>query len=97
MLELYIESGRRLRQLRQSSAGEHLDGFADWLHLAGYKQRPAQLTQGALAASNAVAVHGSEPCGALRCPTKHSFGLWLECCIIAFEQSIRFLTDFERL
>lgn len=43
MLERYVESDLRLCQLRQSPAGEHLDGFADWLHLAGYKQRPGQL------------------------------------------------------
>ncbi len=43
MLEHYFESSLRLRQLRLSSVGEHLDGFAAWLRLAGYKRRPGQL------------------------------------------------------
>ena len=43
MLESYVESGSRLRQLRQCPVGKHLDGFAGWLHSAGYKRRPGQL------------------------------------------------------
>lgn len=43
MLEYYIDSEFKLRQLHQSPAGEHMDYFADWLHAAGYKRRPAQL------------------------------------------------------
>jgi site-specific recombinase XerD len=43
MLEFYVESGVRLRQFRECPVGKHLDGFADWLHAAGYKRRPGQL------------------------------------------------------
>ena len=43
MLEFYVESDVRLRQLRQCPAGRHMDGLADWLHAAGYKRRPGQL------------------------------------------------------
>lgn len=62
MLELYVESDLRLRQLRRSPAGEHLDGFAHWLHLAGYKQRPAQLTlRGAAHLGHWASVQGVPP------------------------------------
>ena len=44
MLEFYVESDLKLRHLRQCPVGKHLNGFAGWLRLAGYKQRPAQLT-----------------------------------------------------
>lgn len=44
MLELYIDSEDKLRQLRQCPVGEYLDDFAQVLHSTGYKQRPAQLT-----------------------------------------------------
>lgn len=44
MLEFYFESESRLRRLRQCPVGEHMNGFAGWLHSAGYRRRPAQLT-----------------------------------------------------
>ena len=44
MLAFYIENDLKLRHLRQCPIGRHLDGFADWLRVAGYKQRPAQQT-----------------------------------------------------
>ena len=44
MLEFYIESGLKLCHLRRCPVGEHLNCFAGWLHSAGYKRRPAQLT-----------------------------------------------------
>jgi len=44
MLDFYIESAFRLRRLRQCPVGEQMDGFAGWLHSAGYRRRPAQLT-----------------------------------------------------
>jgi len=43
MLDFYIESDSKRRQLRQCPGGEHVDGFAGWLHAAGYRRRPAQL------------------------------------------------------
>ena len=43
MLEFYVESDFRLRQLRQCPVGTYLDGFAEWLRSAGYKRRPGQL------------------------------------------------------
>jgi len=43
MLELFIDSEFKLRQLRSCPVGEHLDGFAKRLHSAGYRRRPAQL------------------------------------------------------
>ncbi len=43
MLEFYVKSDVKLRQLRQSPAGTHLDALAGWLRSAGYRQRPAQL------------------------------------------------------
>ena len=43
MLEFYVESGFRLRQLRECATGQHMDAFADWLQSAGFKRRPAQL------------------------------------------------------
>ena len=43
MLEFYVESEFRRCQLRQCPVGTHLEGLADWLHSAGYKQRPGQL------------------------------------------------------
>ena len=43
MLESFINSDFKLRQLRSCPVGEHIDGFADRLHSAGYKRRPAQL------------------------------------------------------
>ena len=42
MLTFYVENDLKLRHLRQCPIGRYLDGFADWLRLAGYKQRPAQ-------------------------------------------------------
>jgi site-specific recombinase XerD len=42
MLE-FVESEFKRRQLRQCPVGQHLDGFAEWLHAAGYKRRPGQL------------------------------------------------------
>ena len=43
MLEFYVESEFRRCRLRQCPVGTHLEGLADWLHSAGYKQRPGQL------------------------------------------------------
>ena len=43
MLEFYVESQAKQRQLRQCPVGNYLDDFAQWLHASGYKQRPAQL------------------------------------------------------
>jgi len=44
MLESYIDSEAKLRQLRQCPIGKYLDDFAQWLHSSGDRQRPAQLT-----------------------------------------------------
>lgn len=44
MLEFYIDSEAKLRQLRQCPVGKYLDDFAQSLQSSGYKQRPAQLT-----------------------------------------------------
>jgi site-specific recombinase XerD len=44
MLEFYIDSEAKLRQLRQCPVGKYLDDFAQWLQSSGYKQRSAQLT-----------------------------------------------------
>lgn len=43
MLETYVVSDRARRQLRRTSVGEFMDGFAAWLRSAGYKRRPGQL------------------------------------------------------
>ena len=43
MLDFYIESDCKRRQLRQGPGGEYVDGFAGWLRAAGYRRRPAQL------------------------------------------------------
>jgi site-specific recombinase XerD len=43
MLEYYVDSEFKLRQLRGCPVGKHMDCFADWLHAAGYKRRSAQL------------------------------------------------------
>lgn len=43
MLEFYVESDFRRRQLRQCPVGRHVEGLADWLRSAGYKRRPGQL------------------------------------------------------
>jgi integrase/recombinase XerD len=43
MLEYYLDSEFKICQLRECPAGEHIDCFADWLHAAGYRRRPAQL------------------------------------------------------
>jgi len=43
MLELYIDSEAKLRQLRQRPICKYLDDFSQWLQSSGYKQRPAQL------------------------------------------------------
>ena len=44
MLDFCVESDVRLRRLRQCPVGEHMDGFAGWLHETGYQRRPAQLS-----------------------------------------------------
>lgn len=44
MLEFYLDSGFKMRQLRECPVGAHMDSFADWLQTRGYKRRPAQLT-----------------------------------------------------
>jgi hypothetical protein len=44
MLEFYIDSEAKLRQLSQCPVGKYLDDFAQSLQSSGYKQRPAQLT-----------------------------------------------------
>ena len=44
MLEFYVDSKAKRRQLRQCPVGNYLDDFAQWLHASGYNQRPAQLT-----------------------------------------------------
>jgi len=43
MLEFYVESGYRLRQLRECATGDYMDPFADWLESAGFRRRSAQL------------------------------------------------------
>jgi len=43
MLEYYVESRFKICLLRECPAGDHMDRFADWLHSAGYRRRPAQL------------------------------------------------------
>lgn len=59
MLEFYVESDLKLRHLRQCPVGKHLNGFAGWLRLAGYKQRPAQLTlRGAAHLGHWASAHG---------------------------------------
>jgi len=37
MLETYLSSPITRRRLRRGAAAEHIDAFADWLHLSGYK------------------------------------------------------------
>ena len=44
MLEFYLDSDFKRRQLRGCPVGDHMDSFADWLQTKGYKRRPAQLT-----------------------------------------------------
>lgn len=44
MLEFYIDSEAKLRQLKQCPVGKYLDDFAQTLQSSGYRQRPAQLT-----------------------------------------------------
>lgn len=44
MLDFYIKSDFKLRQLRGCPVGGHMDSFANWLRSARYKRRPAQLT-----------------------------------------------------
>lgn len=59
MLEFYIESAFRRRQLRQCPVGTYLDGLADWLRAAGYKRRPGQLVlRGAAHLGHWTAVRG---------------------------------------
>lgn len=59
MLEFYVESDVRLRQLRQCPVGGHIDGFADWLRSAGYKRRPGQLVlRGAAHLGHWISAHG---------------------------------------
>ena len=43
MLEFYVESGYRLRQLRECATGDYMDPFADWLESVGFRRRSAQL------------------------------------------------------
>ena len=43
MLEFYVESGFRLRQLRECATGDYMDPFADWLESAGFRRSSAQL------------------------------------------------------
>ena len=43
MVEYFIDSEFKLRQLRSCPVGEHMDAFAERLHSVGYKRRPAQL------------------------------------------------------
>jgi hypothetical protein len=43
MLEFYVESRYRLRQLRECAIGDDRDPFAEWLHSAGFRRRSAQL------------------------------------------------------
>jgi len=43
MLEFYVESGYRLRQLRECATGDYMDPFAHWLESAGFRRRSAQL------------------------------------------------------
>lgn len=58
MLEYFLDSAVNLQQLRGSPFGEHMDPFADWLHAAGYKRRPAQLLlRGAAHLGHWVSVH----------------------------------------
>ena len=59
MLAFYIENDLKLRHLRQCPIGRHLDGFADWSRVAGYKQRPAQQTlRGAAHLGHWASAHG---------------------------------------
>jgi putative heme iron utilization protein len=37
MLETYLSSPITRRRLRAGAAADHIDAFADWLHLHGYK------------------------------------------------------------
>jgi putative heme iron utilization protein len=37
MLEIYLNSPVTRRRLRTGAAADHIDAFADWLHLHGYK------------------------------------------------------------
>jgi hypothetical protein len=43
MLEFYVESRYRLRQLRECAIGDYVDPFSDWLESAGFRRRSAQL------------------------------------------------------
>lgn len=44
MLDFYVKNDFKRRQWLACALGEHLSGFAGWLHSAGYQRRPAQLT-----------------------------------------------------
>ena len=37
MLETHLDSPITRRRLRKGPAADHIDAFADWLHLHGYK------------------------------------------------------------
>ena len=65
MLDFYIESDFRLRRLRQCPVGEHMNGFAGWLHSAGYQRRPAQLALRAAAHLGHWALARAIPTGQL--------------------------------
>lgn len=65
MLDFYIESDFRLRRLRQCPVGEHMNGFAGWLHSAGYQRRPAQLALRAAAHLGHWALARAIPTGRL--------------------------------
>lgn len=43
MLDLYIKSDYKRCRLWRCPVGEHMNGFAGWLHSAGYQRRPGQL------------------------------------------------------
>ena len=65
MLDFYIESDFRLRRFRQCPVGEHMNGFAGWLHSAGYQRRPAQLALRAAAHLGHWALARAIPTGQL--------------------------------
>src|SRR3954447_10622711 len=44
MLETYLSSPVTRRRLRAGAAADHIDAFADWLHLHGYK--PTSIDKG---------------------------------------------------
>lgn len=43
MLEFFVRSDFKLRQLRSCPVGQYMDGFAEQLYSTGYRQRPSQL------------------------------------------------------